>query len=75
MNNDNSKNEISQMKEVHKIIDLSQLTSIIIHFLFRFDFLKVCTPENSRIINDDIVELITGNKIGESNYNFEKSTL
>ena len=60
--------ETSNKEGTIKFVGLGQLKSIVTHLPFRFDYLKLCSPENPRIINDNLGELITGNKIRESKY-------
>ena len=60
--------ESSNQEGTIKYVGLGQLKSIVTHLPFRFDYLQLCSPENPKIINDNLGELITGNKIRESNY-------
>ena len=60
--------EESHMKGTMLKVGLGQLKSVETHLPFKYDYLKLCNPENPRIINDNLGELLLGHKIRESNY-------
>ena len=50
--------EESHMKGTMLKVGLGQLKSVETHLPFKYDYLKLCNPENPRIINDNFLWVI-----------------